>query len=118
VDQAMNGFNKVLLAGQVSEAGSKLSYSASGTPLCTFTLVVEESGKEGQAFKLFIPVEVYGAHAEWSAEHLDRGALILVDGKLKWKSALDKQGMKQGRLTVLGWQVSLVGTPHPAMTTN
>jgi single-stranded DNA-binding protein len=68
-------------------------------------------GKEGQALKLFVAVEVYGAQAEWTAEHLDRGALILVDGKLKWKSALDKRGMKQGRLMVLGWQVSLVGMP-------
>jgi single-stranded DNA-binding protein len=82
-----------------------------GRPLCTFTLLLEESGRQGETFQLFVPVEVYGAHAEWIAEHLDRGALILVDGKLKWKSALDKQGTKQGRLMVLGWQVSLVGTP-------
>jgi single-strand DNA-binding protein len=114
----MNSLNKVILAGQVTEAGPKLTYGSEGAPHCSFTLLVEESGKEGQAFKLFVPIEVYGAHAEWTAEHLDRGALILVDGKLKWKSTVDKQGMKQGRLVVMAWQVSLVGTPSPAITTN
>jgi single stranded DNA-binding protein len=112
----MNGINKVILAGHVTEAGPKLTYSPEGTPQCSFTLLLEEAGRDGHVYKLFLPVEVFSTHGEWAAEHLNAGDLILVDGKLKWKTWVDKKGEKQGRLAVMAWQVSLMSTP--AASTN
>jgi single-stranded DNA-binding protein len=107
----MNGINKVILAGQVADAGLKLSYSSEGTPQYHFTLLLEEAGKDGQVYRLFLPVEVFSTHGQWAAEHLNASDRILVDGKLKWKSWVDKKGEKQGKLMVMAWQVSLLGTP-------
>jgi hypothetical protein len=36
---------------------------------------------------------------------------VLVDGKLQWKSWLDRKGEKQGRLAVLAWKVDKPETP-------
>jgi single-stranded DNA-binding protein len=113
----MHDINKVLLVGQVADAGPKLSYTSEGTPECHLTLLLQETGKSGQVYKLFVPVEVYSAHGEWTAEHVNAGDVVLVDGKLKWKSTIDKQGAKQGRMVILAWQLSLI-TPTPALSTN
>lgn len=106
--------NKVLLDGRVTNEGPKLSYTPEGHPQCALTVLVEEANKEGAMFRLFVPVEIFGAHAEWVAEHVNVGDRVLIDGKLKWKSWLDKQGEKQGRLGVMGWQVSLLVVSPPA----
>jgi single stranded DNA-binding protein len=100
--------NKVILCGKVSEAGPKLSYSPEGTPQCTFTLIVEEPGRNGAPFKLFVPVEVFGKQAEPVAERINAGDVVLVDGKLRWKTWVNKQGEKQGRLVVLAWAVNVL----------
>ncbi len=110
--------NRVLLVGRVTEAGPKLTYSSDGSPQCIFTLLLEEPAKDGTMFKLFVPVEVFGKQAEPVAEQINAGDTVLIDGKLKWKSWIDKQGEKQGRLGIMAWQVSLVGTTAPAASAN
>jgi single-strand DNA-binding protein len=99
--------NKVIIAGKVTD-GPKLTYSSEGTPQCSFTLIVEEPGRDGTSFKVFVPVEVFGKQAEPVAEEVNAGDIVLVDGKLKWKSWLDKQGQKQGRLGVMAWAVNVL----------
>jgi single-strand DNA-binding protein len=100
--------NKVIICGRVTDAGPNLTYGNKGTPQCAFTLMVEEPGRDGAPFKLFVPVEVFGKQAEAVTEQIDAGDVVLVDGKLKWKSWLDKQGQKQGRLGVMAWGVTVV----------
>jgi single stranded DNA-binding protein len=110
----MHGINKVIVGGRLTAEGPKLTYSPEGTPQCTFTVRIEEAGKDGATFKVFVPIDVFGAHAEWVAAHVNAGALVLVDGKLKWRSWVDKQGQKQGKLVLMGWQVTLVQPATPA----
>jgi single stranded DNA-binding protein len=114
----MTSINRVLLVGRVTEAGPKLTYSPGGSPQCTFTLLLEDPGPDGKRYKLFVPVDVFGKQAEPVAEQINVGDVVLVDGKLKWKSWLDQQGVKQGKLVVLAWAVSLVGVPSHAVSTN
>jgi single-strand DNA-binding protein len=109
----VHAINKVIVMGRVQE-GLKLTYSPEGTPQCSLTVLVEEGGKDGSTYKLYLPVDVFSTHAEWVAAHVNAGDLVLIDGKLRWKSWLDTQGQKQGKLALMGWQVSLL-TPTPAM---
>ena len=103
--------NKVLLCGRVTAEGCRLTYTAGATPHCTFTLLLEEASKQGHTYKLYIPVDLFGDKAEQAAETLTAGDLVLVDGKLQWKSWLDRHGEKHGRLAVLAWQVEKPETP-------
>jgi single-stranded DNA-binding protein len=84
----------VVLTGKVS-ADPKLSYSATATPECRLTLVVEE-GKGEHTFSLFVPIFVYGAGAERVAEDINAGDLIAINDRLSWKSTLKKDGTKLG----------------------
>lgn len=65
----------------------------------------------GRSNAAFPPIAVWGKHAEWVAEMIASGMLVLIDGRLKWQSSVDRQGQKSGRLLISAWQVSIVGTP-------
>jgi single-stranded DNA-binding protein len=52
---------------------------------------LSEDGKDDRAFRLYVPVEVWGKqHAEWCAETVASGMTVLIDGRLKWKSSVDR----------------------------
>jgi single stranded DNA-binding protein len=104
----MTSLNKLIICGKVTDAGPKLTYTSEGTPQCSFTLMVEEPGRDGSPFKLFVPVELFGKQAEPVAEQVNAGDVVLVDGKLRWRSWIDKKGEKQGRLGVMAWAVNVL----------
>jgi single-stranded DNA-binding protein len=87
--------NHVVLTGKCAEPGPKLTYNATSKPECRLTLMVED-GKGEQTFCLYIPTFVYGTGAERTAEEVDSGDIIAVDGRLRWKSTLKKDGTKLG----------------------
>ena len=64
-----------------------------------FTLRVEETGKDGKVYPLFVSCEAFGPLAarasSWEAE-----TVLSLVGKLKWRSVTDKQGQKSGGLCV------------------
>lgn len=97
--------NTVLLIGTIE--GLKLTYGERGTPQCSFTLIVHEEAAEGKTFRLFVPVDVFGKAAEATAEKVTEGDSALIDGKLRWRSWIDKKGERQGKLAVLAWQVEV-----------
>jgi single-strand DNA-binding protein len=103
--------NKVILCGRVTEEGCRLTYTADAIPHCTFTLLLEEASKQGHTYKLYIPIDLFGDKAEQAAETIIADDLVLVDGKLQWKSWLDRKGEKQGRLGVLAWKVEKPTAP-------
>ena len=98
--------NHVLLVGTCADPGPKLTYSAaSAKPECRLTVVIED-GKGEQTFSLYVPVFVYGNGAEATAEAVNAGDLLAVDGRLSWKSTLKKDGTKLGlAVTTFGVEV-------------
>jgi hypothetical protein len=104
--RSITSLNHVVLTGKCADPGPKLSYSAtSAKPECKLTLIVEE-GKGEQVFSLYVPVFVYGAGAEQTAEEVDAGDIIAVDGRLSWKSTLRKDGSKLGLcVTTFGMEI-------------
>jgi single-stranded DNA-binding protein len=99
--------NRVFLLGKVADPGPKLTYTQGAKPECKLTLVVEEAAKGGEAFRLYIPVFIYGDRAESCAEAVDVGDTVALDGKLSWKSTLKKDGTKLG-LCVTTFAVEVV----------
>ena len=100
--------NHCLTIGRVSKNGPKLSYSSSGTPVCS--LVVEE------VFITYLPAEIAGKYAESVASELEPGDEIQVVGKLKYKSSVDpKTSQKTSKLIISTWgitqRVAGVGSP-------
>jgi single-stranded DNA-binding protein len=102
------GANKVLLVGEVSQYGVKLRYSEHGQPEASFTLIVREPSKTDEEYKLFVPVLIYGVRAEGVAADVEGGDVCLVDGKLAWRSSEKRSGQKEGKLVVMGWNVTVL----------
>jgi hypothetical protein len=47
--------NRCITSGTISTYGTKLSYTESGKPQTTFSLIVGEPGRAGASYKTFIP---------------------------------------------------------------
>jgi single-stranded DNA-binding protein len=102
----MDSLNTLVLSGAL-ERDPSTSFQDDGQQLTRFTLRVEEQGKAGAVFKLWVAVECYGKTAERAAA-LGAGAVVGVEGKLKWRSTTDKHGEKKGSLCMLARQVSVL----------
>jgi single-stranded DNA-binding protein len=97
--------NRVIVSGVISDYGCRISYTESGKPQTTFTLIAEESGREGANYKTFIPVLIVGAKAEDLAETLEAGDQVLLEGKLAYKVGKTKDA---GKLIVTGFGVEVL----------
>jgi single-stranded DNA-binding protein len=98
--------NSVQLIGHVSKNGPKVNYASNGNPTCTFTLEVDELGKGGEVFTLYLPVEIWG-QAEHAAEMLEPGDEVMLSGRLKDKSVVDaKSQVKVSKLIMSSWGIS------------
>jgi hypothetical protein len=104
--RCMDCLNMVAVTGLL-ERDPATKFEDNGTQFATFTLRVEEVGKDGAVFKTFVPIECYGRTAERAAG-CGAGDVVGVEGKLKWKSSVDQRGEKRSTLCVLARQVSVV----------
>ena len=91
----------------MTRAGPKLKYDERATPTYTFCLDVEESGKEGQTRHSYIPVEIIGTLSERVAASLDSSMECLVEGRLAYRKAMEKNGQKKAGLVVVSWDVTI-----------
>jgi single-stranded DNA-binding protein len=99
--------NKATIIGRITSAGPKMAYTQQGTPMLSFWLEVSERGKDGKVFTSYIPVEITGKLSEDIAESIEAGDELLIDGKLKYRSAgVTKDGKKAGGLVVTSWYVT------------
>jgi|SoiMetStandDraft_2_1073263.scaffolds.fasta_scaffold147916_2 single-stranded DNA-binding protein len=89
-------------------SGVEVINDARGVPCASFTLEVQEPGRDGQASSTLMPCTVWGAKAE-SAIELEAGQLVCVEGKLR-----KRQRGETGKLVVSGWEVTMVGVPSSA----
>lgn len=97
----MNGFNKVILAGNLTR-DPEMRFTPTGTAICKFGLAVNRKWKDqsGQAKEevVFIDVDSFGRTAEVIGEHLKKGRPILLEGRLKLDQWDDKQsGQKRSK---------------------
>jgi single-stranded DNA-binding protein len=105
--------NRAVVIGRVTSAGPKLKYDERANPMCTFWLDVEESGKDGQTRHSYIPIEIGGKLAERTAETLEAGQDVCVEGRLAYRKASGKDGKEKAGLVVVSWYVTHA-RPMPA----
>jgi single-stranded DNA-binding protein len=102
--------NRCIISGVISRYGCKISYTESGKPQTTFTLIVEESSREGASYKTFVPVLIIGAKTGDLAETLEASDQVLLEGKLAYKAGKTTDA---GKLIVTGFSVEVL-QPAPA----
>jgi single-strand DNA-binding protein len=79
-----NLLNRIVLIGRLVR-DPELRYTSSGTPVSNFTLAVERNytNKQGEREVDFIKIVTWRKLAETCAQHLGKGRLVAVDGRLQ-----------------------------------
>ena len=101
----MNGFNKVILAGNLTR-DPELRYTPSGTAIAKFGLAVNRRWKDQNGEMkdevTFVDIDAFGKQAETIGQYLKKGRPILIEGRLKLDQWEDKQTQqKRSRLGVV-----------------
>jgi len=89
------GFNRVVLMGNLAR-DPEIRYTVDKRAWVRFTVAVSFSWKnksgELQNSADFIPVVIWGSHAETCARYLKKGSGVMVEGKIKTRSYDAKDG--------------------------
>ena len=91
--------NTCNLVGHVTRPPIVTFEPAGGTPLCTFTLAIDERSRDGKVYPLYVPCTSYGRSAE-ACSLLNAQDLVSVQGKLGWHKRKARCGEEHSVLVV------------------
>src|SRR5690554_6809241 len=88
--------NRIILIGRLV-ADPTLRYTQSGIAVTTFTLAVDRAfaNQQGEREADFIDIVVWRRLAETCANHLFKGRLVAVEGRLQIRSYDDQNGIRR-----------------------
>lgn len=104
--------NTVNLTGRLTRV-PELVQARTATEIATLRIAVRRRGREGA---VFCDVKTFGKQAVACVEHLDKGRLIAVEGRLELDEWVGSDGSKHSRLYVIGERVEFIDrrTDEPA----
>jgi single-strand DNA-binding protein len=108
----MASLNMVLLMGNLTR-DPELRYIPSGTAVANFGLAVSrqyttQDGEQKEEV-CFVDIDVWGRTAENCANYLTKGRLVLVEGRLQYRSWETEDGQKRSKLSVRAYRVQFLG---------
>ena len=112
----MANLNKVFLMGNLTR-DPELRYVPSGAPVATFGIAVNRRYVTQQGEKkdevCFVRIVVFGKQAESCSQHLSKGRLVFIEGRLQYRS-WEQDGQKRSMLDVIADRVQFLGGPRPS----
>lgn len=96
--------NYVLLTGRLTR-DPDLTYAASGTPRCSFSIAANKSYKdkatgEWKEKATFVNIVTWGQMAERSGQKLKKGSPVHIEGSLESYEYNDREGNKRKSLNI------------------
>lgn len=106
--------NHVTLVGRLTR-DPELRYAASGTAVATMTLAVDRSfaNANGERETDFIDVVCWRALAETVSQHLGKGRLVAVEGRLQIRSYETQDGSRRKVAEVVADHVHFLDRAKP-----
>ena len=109
----MATLNKVFLIGNLTR-DPELKYIANGTGVARFGLAVNRTYNTPDGEKkqetCFVDITAWDKLAEVCNEHLSKGRLILVEGRLQYQSWESDDGTKRNKLEVVAQNIQFLGS--------
>ncbi len=101
--------NHVILIGRLTR-DPELRYTPNGVAVANFTLAVDRpfTNQAGEREADFIPVIVWQKLAETCANHLHKGRLVAVDGRLQIRSYETQDGQRRRVAEVVAGNVQFL----------
>jgi len=95
-------YNKIILVGRTT-ADPELRFTPSGVAVTKFTLAVARAfkSKDGEKITDFIDCIAWRGLAETVANHVKKGYMVVVDGRLEIRSYDDKEGVRRKVVEVI-----------------
>ncbi len=108
----MASLNRVYLIGNLTRP-PELRYTPSGMAVSDLRVAVNRSyttqGGEQRRETDFLTVVVWGKQAETSAQYLDKGSPVLVEGRLQTREWEGKDGQRRNVVEVVAQRVQFLG---------
>jgi len=107
----MATLNKVFLIGNLTR-DPELKYTANGTGIARFGLAVNRTynSQDGEKKETcFVDITAWDKLAEVCNEHLTKGRLILVEGRLQYQSWESEDGTKRSKIEVVAQNIQFLG---------
>lgn len=103
--------NKVFLIGNLATE-PELRNTSTGQPVCTFRMATNRIWKDretGQTQKRteFHSIVLWRSLAEIASRFLNKGSLVLIEGRLTTRSWQDQNGTKRFRTEIVGERIQL-----------
>lgn len=109
--------NRIILIGRLTR-DPELRYTPAGKAVANFTLAVDRGRKDAQGNKEtdFIDIIVWEKQAETVSQHLNKGRLVAVEGRLQIRSYEDQKGNKRKAAEVVASSVQFLDSKKDAST--
>lgn len=104
--------NKIILIGRLV-ADPQLRYTQNGIAVTNFTLAVDRpfTSQGGEKETDFIDIVTWRKQAETCANHLNKGRLVAIEGRLQIRSYDDRDGIRRKAAEVVADQVRFLDWP-------
>ncbi|TMI76445.1 MAG: single-stranded DNA-binding protein [Bacillati bacterium ANGP1] len=107
--------NRVILIGRLTR-DPELRYVPSGQPVASFTLAVDRPfvNQQGERGTDFIDIVAWRRLAEQVTQHLSKGRLVAIEGRLQIRSYETQDGQKRKVAEVVADAVRFLDRKAPA----
>lgn len=105
-----NDLNMAQIIGNIT-ADLELRYTASGTPVTSFSVATNRSYKQGEEWKeevAFHNVVVWAKRAESLVKYAKKGTRVYVSGRMQTRSWEDQEGKKNYKMEIVADEVILL----------
>ena len=103
--------NKVFIVGRLTQQ-PLLKNTPSGQSVCTFSVATNRTGKDRRTNETkksteFHNVVLWGRLAEIASQYLNKGGLVLIEGRLQTRNWKDNSGNQRYRTEIVGERMQL-----------
>lgn len=111
--------NRIILIGRLTR-DPELRYVPSGQPVASFTLAVDRPfvNQQGERGTDFIDIVAWRRLAEQVTQHLNKGRLVAVEGRLQIRSYETQDGQKRKVAEVVADAVRFLDRKGPGPQTD
>src|SRR3990167_7589680 len=103
-------YNKAIILGNVT-ADPEMRTTQSGQQVCTIGVATNriwtDASKQRQKATEFHSVVLWGRLAEIASQYLQKGALVLIEGRIQTRSWQDQAGVKKYRTEIVAESMQL-----------
>lgn len=111
----MAGYQRFEAIGNLGK-DPELQVTSEGTPLCRFSLAINEPGSKGKDKEpMWLNVTIWHELAEVAEKYLHKGSLVFLAGKLAMRKYTDKQGIERLAVDFIASELRMLdGKPQTA----